>query len=149
MLIYTQSYLSALNTNNNRKGAESIGLHDIICHYRSHPHIGSYHWPDIKKYEKSNYQTLCVHMKISIVSRLLCNTCGIMCSKFGEQGFDDDSTYCGICGNVFCYNCLPIKSENDQKIPITQTTQQQRINVRCHLCVSCPVAIKSIKEVCY
>ena len=88
-------------------------------------------------------------MKISIISRLLCNTCGIICSNFGQQAFDPNCTYCGICGNVFCYICLPVKYDNGDKIPITQTTQQQRINVRCHLCVSCPVAIKSINEVCY
>ena len=99
--------------------------------------------------DNNNIIPLCVHMKICIFRRVVCNTCGVMCSNFTNQSsmFDPNCTYCSSCTNVFCYNCLPVRLKKE-KIPIEETTEQQRINVQCHLCVACPVAIETISKVC-
>lgn len=105
-------------------------------------------WPDIEAVDKTKINNIIVHFKTSIIARIVCNTCGVLCSKFeNDEAFAVNSTYCEICGNVFCYHCLPVVDEDGRIIEYDETTQLQRLNVTCHLCISCPAAIEASTEV--
>ena len=120
-----------------------MGFNDILVHCRQNSFLGTLYWPDVEDGGK-----LCVHIKISIFRRIICNTCGFINSNFRDKLFDPNATYCGICGNVFCYDCLPVVDQNQNPVKIEESTLKQRINVQCHLCTSCPIAIKASTQVC-